>query len=314
MPEITREELAQALVNAIYTLFGDNRARAVHTKGILLEGIFTPDPGAAELCRAPLFASGIVPTLIRFSNTTGVPTIPDFVPDASPHGLGLKFRPPGQPEVDAVAHSFPGFPVRSPAEFLSFLLAAAASGPDVPSPKPIEKFVSERPAALAYATQQKAPTASFATLTYYGVNAFRFTNAAGVSVVVRSRFVPRAGEQLLDAAAVATRTPDYLHEEIAARLAAGPALLDWWVQLAEGGDVADDPTVAWPESRKQVRLGAIEATSVIVDQAKADRTSSFSPGRLQDGMEPADPMIRVRDAAYAISTRNRQAPRGGQIR
>jgi catalase len=306
MPEVTPEELAQALVNAIYRLFGDHHLRAVHAKGILLEGTFTPDPQAPELCRAPLFAGGIVPTLIRFSNSTGIPTLPDALPDARPHGLGLKFQVPGRPEVDAVAHSFPGFPARSSAEFLRFVLAAAASGADAPSPTPIEKFVSEHPAALAFATQQKAPPASFATLTYYGVNAFRFTNAADVSVVVRSRFVPRAGERLLGAAAVATRGSNYLHEEIAARLAEAPAVLDWWVQVAEGGDVVDDPTVAWPESRKLVRLGAIEALSVIVGQEKADRTASFSPGRLQDGMAAADPMIRVRDAAYALSFRHRQ--------
>ncbi|HXX48359.1 MAG TPA: catalase family peroxidase [Myxococcota bacterium] len=306
MADPTPEELPQALVNAIYTIFGDHHARAVHAKGILLEGAFVPDPRAGELCRAPLFAAGLVPTLIRFSNTTGIPTLPDPLPDASPHGLGLKFRVPGHPEVDAVAHSFAGFPARNPAEFLRFLLAAAASGAEVPSPKPIEKFVSEHPAALAYVTQQKGPPASFATLTYYGVNAFQFTNASGVAVFVRSRFVPRAGEQLLDAAAVATRGPNYLHDEIAARLAQAPAVLDWWVQVAEAGDAVDDPTAAWPETRKLVRLGAVEAHSVIVDQKKADRTSSFSPGRLQDGMAPADPMIRVRDAAYELSFRRRQ--------
>ena len=306
MADPTPPELAQALVNAIYTIFGDHHARAVHAKGILLEGAFIPDPGASEICRAPLFASGRVPTLIRFSNTTGIPTLPDALPDASPHGLGVKFLVPGHPEVDAVAHSFAGFPARNPGEFLRFLLAAAASGAGVPSPKPIEKFVAEHPAALAYATQQNAPPASFATLAYYGVNAFQFTNASGVAVFVRSRFVPRAGERLLDAAAVATRGPNYLHEEIAARLAQAPAVLDWWVQVAQAGDVVDDPTAAWPETRKLVRLGAVEAHTVIVDQKTADRTSSFSPGRLQDGMAPADPMIGVRDAAYRLSFQRRQ--------
>jgi catalase len=307
MREIAPEELPQALLNAIYALFGDHHARAVHAKGILLDGLFRPDPRAPELCRAPLFACGIVPTLIRFSDTSGFPALPDALPDARPHGLALKFRVPGQPEVDAVAHSFPGFPARSAAEFLRFLLAAGASGTEGPSAKPIESFLSEHPAALAFATQQKAPPGSFATLPYYGVNAFRLTNAADVSVVVRSRFLPGAGERLLAAAAVATRGPNYLHEEIAARLADGPAVFEWWVQVAESGDVADDPTAAWPESRKLVRLGAIEVRSVIADQKKADRTSSFSPGRLQDGMAPADPMIRVRDAVYELSFRHRQS-------
>jgi len=306
MADPTLHELAQALVNAIYALFGDHHVRAAHAKGILLEGTFSPDPDAPALCRAPLFATHTVPTLIRFSDNTGLPTLADPLPDARPHGLALKFRVPGRPDVDAVAHSFEGFPARTAAEFLQFLLAAGASGPDAPSPRPIEKFLAEHPAALAFATGQKAPPASFATLTYFAVNAFQLTNASGVSVVVRSRFVPRAGEHLLQPAAVATRGPNYLHDEIAARLAEGPAAFDWLVQLAEPGDAIDDPTTAWPASRKLVRLGTIEVLSVIVDQRKADRSSSFSPGRLDDGMAPADPMIGVRDAAYALSFLHRQ--------
>ena len=36
----------QQMTNAMYTAFGDNHSRAVHAKGILMQGTFTPDPAA----------------------------------------------------------------------------------------------------------------------------------------------------------------------------------------------------------------------------------------------------------------------------
>ena len=64
-------------------------------------------------------------------------------------------------------------------EFLEFLRAAAASGPDVPSPKPIEQFLGSHPAASAFVQAPKPFPVSLARETYYGVTAFRFINAPG---------------------------------------------------------------------------------------------------------------------------------------
>ena len=56
------------LVDALNGVFGkqtDNRA--VHAKGIVLEGKFTPSAGAAVLSKAPHFQSGTtVPITVRF--------------------------------------------------------------------------------------------------------------------------------------------------------------------------------------------------------------------------------------------------------
>jgi catalase len=102
----------QQLVDALYAVFGDNHSRAVHAKGVLLAGDFTPRSEARELCKVPLFAGPRVPLTARFSNFTGIPTIPDTIPEASPRGLALKLEVRGQAAVEIVAHAFDGFPVK----------------------------------------------------------------------------------------------------------------------------------------------------------------------------------------------------------
>jgi catalase len=85
------EPKAQQMTDAYYSAFGDNHSRAVHAKGIMFEGTFTPDLAARSVTKAKLFALSTAAMLGRFSNFTGIPTIPDNVGDATPRGLALKF-------------------------------------------------------------------------------------------------------------------------------------------------------------------------------------------------------------------------------
>src|SRR5690349_22406160 len=61
------------LVNALHTAFGEHHARAVHTKGIMMEGTFTPSKDAQKLTKAPIFTGGTLPIVARFSLFAGVP-------------------------------------------------------------------------------------------------------------------------------------------------------------------------------------------------------------------------------------------------
>jgi catalase len=104
---------------------------------------------------------------------------------------------------------------------------------------------------------------------------------------------------------LAAQGPNYLRDEIAARVAKAPAKFEWFAQLAEGGDAIEDPSVAWPESRKLVHLGTITIKAIDV-RPNADKELLFLPGRLCAGIETADPMLNVRNAAYPISFGQRQ--------
>src|ERR1700709_1783822 len=61
------------LVDALHTAFGNNHSRAVHAKGIILEGVFTPDKSAATLTKAAHLQSATSNVTVRFSNFTGIP-------------------------------------------------------------------------------------------------------------------------------------------------------------------------------------------------------------------------------------------------
>ena len=144
-----KQELYEHIVDAFNAIFGTHPGyRAAHAKGIVCEGTFTPAAAAASLSRAPHFQRDSVPVTVRFSDATGIPTIPDGDPNASPRGLGIKFHLPGGVDSDIVAHSYNGFPVGTAEEFLGFLQALATSGPTAPKPTPIEAFLGTRPRAL----------------------------------------------------------------------------------------------------------------------------------------------------------------------
>jgi catalase len=294
------------MVAALHSAFGAHHSRAVHAKGIILLGEFTPDSSAQALSTAPIFASKVkLPVTLRFSDFTGIPDIPDTVGDANPRGLAIKIVAPNDEAFDVVTHSFNGFPTATSDEFGALLRSIGASGADAPHPNAVEKFLSTHPVAKNFLTTQKPPPVSYATAAYFGVNALKFTNAAGKASFVRYRFVPRAGEHYLTPAELSTQGNDYLLREIAARIAQGPVSFDWFAQIAAPGDAIDNPSIAWPDSRRLVKLGTINVSRLASD-AETDQRTMFLPGTPHSGIEAADPMLLLRTQAYPISFAERQ--------
>lgn len=295
--------LPVALVNALNAVsHGPHPGyRANHAKGVMVEGEFTPSPGASAFSEAPHFAKS-VRVLVRFSDTTGVPNLPDADPNASPHGIAIRFMLPDGAFTDIVSISANGFPVATPEDFLALLQAVAKSGPDVPSPKPIEAFLGTHPAAAKFVSTPRPPPVSFATLTFYGVNAFKFTNAKGVSTYARYQIVPVSGQQSLTEAQAKAADPNYLMDELPKRMAKGPVKFRLYAQVANQGDSIDDATAVWPDSRQRVLLGTLSLAHVVKDQVAAQKSIMFSPLNLQAGIEPsADPVLLARPAAYGVS-------------
>src|SRR5580765_900002 len=80
------------LVNGLHTAFGEHHARAVHTKGVMVEGSFTPASGAGDLTKEPIFRGGPLPVVARFSLFAGVPDLADNDDGASPAGFAVKIK------------------------------------------------------------------------------------------------------------------------------------------------------------------------------------------------------------------------------
>ena len=301
--------LANNLLQQLDLIFGVHPGyRAAHAKGALLTGSFTPSPGAERLTRAPHITRASTPVTVRFSNSTGLPQIPDSVPDANPRGLAIRFNLAEHVHTDIVSHSTNGFPTRDGYEFLEFLKAAAASGPDAPSPKPIELFLGSHPAALRFVQAPKPFPTSLAREAFFAVTAYAFTNAAGETKFGRYRILPEQGTEFFADADVAALAPNYHFDELRGRVARGPIRFKVVVQVAAPGDATDDATVAWPESRERVELGTIELTEAVKDDAAEQKQIIFDPIPRVDGIEPsADPLLELRAAIYLLSGRRRRA-------
>jgi len=296
--------LPVAFVETFNKLSGGPHAgyRANHAKGILLSGRFTPAKGASALSKAPHFAQA-VPVIVRFSDPTGVPNMPDADPHASPHGIAIRFDLPGGSDADIVSISANGFPVSTPEDFLAMLQAVAASGPGAAKPSPIEKFLAAHPAAARWAATPRPAPASFATLAFYGINAFKFTNAAGKSRYGRYEILPDAGQHALDGTQAAKADPDYLMKEMPERLSRGPVSFHLYAQLADPGDAINDATLVWPAQRERVELGTLQLTSAVADQASAQKNLLyFNPLALPEGIDASeDPILLARPPAYGVS-------------
>ncbi|NIF04730.1 catalase family peroxidase [Chryseobacterium sp. Tr-659] len=297
----------QQMVDALHGTFGKHsNARAVHAKGIILQGTFIPGSEAKKITKAAHFQNKSTPVTLRFSDFTGIPSISDTNPLSNPRGLAIKFNLPSGQTTDIIAHSYNGFPVATTDEFRQLLQAISSSGPNAPHPTALEQFFVTHPIAKTFLTSQKPATTSFATLSYYGVNSFKFTNQKGKSKFIRYQFIPVEGEHFLTKEELASYSPDYLSEEITKRTATKPFQFKLYAQIAEEGDEIANPSIAWSDSRKLVLLGTITINALGDNSTQGDKKLSFLPNNITDGIEIADPMLDDRSKAYPISVKERQ--------
>ncbi len=283
--------------------------RPAHAKGILLAGTFTPAAGAAQLTKAPHIQRNSTPVSVRFSDSSGIPNIPDNNSNSNPKGIAIRFHLAEHVHTDIIGHSVDGFPARTAEEFLELLRAIQASGPDAPKPSPIETFLASHPAALRFVQTPKPIPVSFLMECYFSVNAYKFTNGDGVARFARYRIQPGSGgAQYLDEATAAAASADFLFDEIRQRLSSGPATMSISVQIAADSDTVDDATVRWPQDRARMEFGTIELTHEVPNDEAEQRHIIFDPIPRVDGIDAsADPLLEARAAIYLASGRRRRA-------
>lgn len=299
---------AEKTVDTLNAIWGKHPGqRANHAKGRVVEGEFTPTPDAAKLSKASLFAGKTVPITVRFSDSGGLPTLPDGDPKANPHGMAIKFHLEDG-DMDIVANSLHFFPVANGEDFLALLKALAASPPNAPKPTPLDTFVAAHPSVPKALATVETPS-SLAREAYFGVDAFIFVDAAGKRQPFRFQIQPEAGIDHLTPDAAAKLSPNALMDEIAARVTKGPVRFKLLAQLAADGDPITDPTREWPADRKTVELGTITLNKAVADSSDAEKKLLFLPTNLVDGVEASDdPLINARTQAYGVSFGRRTAP------
>ncbi|HEX8122944.1 MAG TPA: catalase family peroxidase [Solirubrobacteraceae bacterium] len=294
------------VVDAINAVSGSHEgARAAHAKGTLMAATFTATPAAASLSRAAHLTGETFRATVRFSNGGGDPGIPDYAREG--RGVAIKVYVDDEVRTDMVGLSLPQFFVRTVEDFHAF---TKARRPDPSTGQPdmaaVGAFLEAHPEALPaiQAALGAPPPASYATVIYNSIHAFRWTSADGEVRHVRWRLDPEEGVQELSDEDAKARGGDYLQEEIRSRSGAAFRLL---VAIASDEDAIEDPTVKWPDERETVEVGRLELTGVETGREQSpDDVLVFDPTRMIDGIETTDDEILLfRPRAYAVSVNRR---------
>ncbi|GII52737.1 catalase-related peroxidase [Planotetraspora thailandica] len=273
-------------------------------RGVCFKGTFTPTGDAMGLTTAAHLQRRPVPVTVRFSNSEGNPQARDGVPVA--RGMATRFALPDGGDTDLIALSVPVFVASTPEEFLTLTEALrpdAATGH--PDPARVQAFVAAHPHLAEPITQQPPVPVSYGSAAYWAIHTFVWVDAAGNRQPVRYRWEPEAGRMDLTAEEAATRADHYLTAELHERLQDGPVAFTLQVQLGEEGDPTHDPTVAWPETRKEITAGRLELTAPVDDQERW-AAQGFNPTWVTAGIELSDdPVLAFRAGAYPESLRRR---------
>ncbi|MCV7396868.1 catalase family peroxidase [Mycobacterium paraseoulense] len=282
--------------------------RRNHAKGLSAVGTFASTGAGAAICRAAVLRAGSVPLIGRFSLSGGLPDQADA--RTTVRGLGLLFQGPGGQQWRTAMVNIPVFPDRTPQGFYDRLLASQpVPGTGKPDPDKMAAFLDRHPETVAAmkVIKQAPPSAGFADSAFYGLNAFRFTSAAGATVPVRWAAVPQQ--------AAGTPGPtggkDYLFDDLIRVLAQRPLSWRLVLTIGEPGDPTNDATKPWPVARRTVDAGTITITAVQTEAPGNARDINFDPLVLPDGIAASDdPLLAARSAVYARSfTRRAEEPK-----
>ena len=287
-------------IDAFRALSGEHKGiRKGHAKGGCAEGEFVPSDEARTRLASPLFAGPGLPAQLRFSMAGGNPRVPDNA--RSPRGLAAEFQLPDGTLHHLAMLSTPVFGAKDPDSFLG-LLRAQRPGPDgKPDAGRIAAYREAHPDIRPQAEwlARNPPPWSYATAAYHGLHTFYVQTRQGGALKVRWYLQPQDGERGLDDAELAGAPADFLTQRLAERLRQGPVRFDWIMVLGEPGDTDDDPSRPWPAGRPVFKAGTL---SVQRSGGEACTPINFDPNVLSAGFSAgADPILRMRSPAYAIS-------------
>jgi catalase len=277
--------------------------RALHAKGKLYRGTFTATAEAAHLSRAAHLTGSTVPALVRFSSGSGNPGQPDNAPGV--RGMAVKFTLPDGSTTDVSTQTAKLFPASTPDGFVSLLRAMR---PGATAPLRLAGYAATHPRFLALLPVLRAANrvpASYATVEYHGLHAFRWVAADGSARFVRYHLLPAAGEEFVPPRVAAEKSANFLTEELGERLALEPVRFSYQVQIAADGDSTVDPSKPW-RSTQTVTVGTLEITGADTEREHGGDIVVFDPMRVTDGIEPSnDPVLRFRTLAYSASVKLR---------
>ena len=304
--EVTASQVVDAMEGTFGVTPGERRN---HIKGTCAVGEFLGSKDAAPYTRSALFSGQPVPVVARFSLAGGNPKLPDTA--KNPRGLALQFKLPEGKLQHMTMINTPVFGAAS-AKTLFDLTVAMRPDPATgkPDPEKIKSFKASHPDNLAQAQflANNNPPVNYANSAYFGIHTFKFINKDNKTTLVRWQFVPQDGEKRLSDEEMKTASPDFLEQALIGRAQKGPILWDMIATIGEPGDTEDNPTLAWPDSRKKIKFGTLSIRAAMPQKGAECEPINFDPLVLADGIEASnDPVLLFRSPAYAVSFSRRAA-------
>jgi catalase len=296
-----------SIVEALQIIEGDQpKARASFAKGRCIRGTYVPSDRAGEITKSRSFTRPSR-VLARFSVGGGNPNMTD-TDNFALRGFSFRLGSNGH-RSDILAQNAPVHFARTLDQMLAFL-SARIPGPDGRlDMENVRSFSAANPETLHqanYLAPRPLP-GSFAGTTYWGVHAFPATNAKGETRFVKLKIAPVGGDVTLTQDEAKTKSPDFLHDDLESRIAAGDVRFSVLALLGRPGDPILDVTIRWPDEddREEVRLGTIVITGV--EPNEACDASFFDPANLAEGIgHPPDEIFAARSAVYAMSLAKRR--------
>jgi catalase len=277
--------------------------RRNHIKGTCAVGEFVGTSVAHKYSRSIQFSGAAIPVVARFSVAGGNPNVADSTPNA--RGMALEFRLPNGSRQHMTMLNTPVFGAANPVTFNDMLIASKPdSKTGKPVPQKLQAFLASHPDAVDQSTflSTHRPPISYTNAAYFGIHTFKFIDADGNTLPIKWRFTPHDGEMALTEVELATMPKSFLEQRLIERVAKKPAKWDMIVYVGEPGDSEDNPTLAWPETRRHYKAGTLTITAAMLQVGAECEKINFDPLVMADGIAPTnDPVLLFRSPAYAIS-------------
>lgn len=297
------------LVDSLEKISGLHKGlRRNHAKGSCAIGNFVGTDAARRLSASAMFSGKKVPVVARFSLAGPNPAGSDLA--RSPRGLGLQFQLPKGELQQMAMLNVPVFVVATVPAFYDLLQL------DVPDPVTGQKDPARAPAFFGAHPESKPfldwmgshnPPPSYAEIAYHSIHVFKFIGKDKREHWVKWRFEPKDGASFMSAPAMSSAPADFLDETLAERTRKGAVQWEMIVTIGEKGDPIDNPTLAWPKGRKEIKAGILTLTKGGSDAAGSCEAINLDPNIDGSGIEPSpDPILAYRSQAYAVSYTRRE--------
>jgi catalase len=219
--------------------------------------------------------------------------------------MALEFRLPDGSLQHMTMINTPMFFAAMPRTFLDKMRALKpdpATGE--PNPAALKAFAASHPdnAGQARFLADSNPPPSYGNSAYYGIHTFKFINHNGKVTPVRWRFVPEDGEKHLSDAELKSMPGDFLQQALITRVRQQP--IRWTMRLTIGqpGDPENDPTLPWPQARKELTSGILTVSSAMAQEGAGCEKINYDPLVMGDGIAATnDPVLQFRSPSYALS-------------